>query len=152
MSVFIVVIFSLISAGLYRLGGQGKKSNWLDFARNTKTRDFGVPFIVTLEMLLLGGWYWTYILCFGSLFGSLTTYWKKKGTDAKWYNWYLTGFFYGFSALPFAIQWGHWLGFGIRCLVLAIFTAVLSELIGDDDLEEGFRGFLIGVTVPLLYF
>lgn len=135
-----ILALSFLAGVLYRLGGKYQ----------TKIRDFGVPVIMCVAMLSMGHAHWSLVLCFGSLFGSLTTYWKKKRTDAKWYNWAITGLFYGLSMLPYAIFTGHYLGFAVRSLVLAVLVMVWSLSIGRDWLEEWGRGFLIISTLLLL--
>jgi len=135
-------IVSLFSALAYRLGGQ----------LQTKIRDLGLPAIATVYLLILGlkcSW-WAYLLHFGLLFGALTTYWKKKDQDAKWWNWLLTGLGYSLSALPIAIATNHWFGFAIRTITLTAFATFWSEFIGWDILEEGGRGFFITCSLPLL--
>ncbi len=140
---------SSISAILYRLGGMIQ----------TKIRDFGVPTIATLYLITIASkmsWQhswciWiAFLLHFGMLFGALTTYWKKKGEDARWWNWLLTGLGYSLVALPIALSTGHWIGFAIRCIVLTGFITIWSEFVGNDIFEEGGRGFSIVATLPLL--
>jgi hypothetical protein len=91
-------------------------------------------------------------IAFGLLLGSLTTYFKKKGTDAKWYNWAITGFAYGASAFPIAWNTGRWAGFSIRCVVLSVSTSLWSQWMNNVVWEECGRGALIILTLPLLLF
>jgi hypothetical protein len=149
-NILIWLIASILSAILYRLGGTSAGTKW---------RDLGCPLVVTAYLLTLGlkaslwglfGLVGAYFLAFGLLFGALTTYWKKKGTDAHWWNWAFTGLGYSLSALPLAFITGHWIGFGIRSIVLTILITFWSEKIGWDVLEETGRGFLITATLPLL--
>lgn len=149
MKLILWLLATISSAILYRLGG----------CIQTKIRDFGVPTIATGYLLTLGlkpqFWgFWglagAYLLHFGALFGALTTYWKKKGQPARWYNWLLTGFFYGLSALPIAISTGNWIGFIIRLVSLTVFVTLWSELISIDWIEEGGRGAAIIASLSLL--
>ena len=136
------IIFTFLGALFYRLGGQIQ----------TKARDLGLPAIATVYLLILGlkcPW-WAYLLHFGLLFGALTTYWKKKDQDAKWWNWLLTGLGYSLAAIPIAIGTNHWPGFGIRCIVLTTLITFWSEFIGDVNWEESGRGALIILTLPIL--
>lgn len=149
MSILAVIVLSFYAAVLYRLGGTSAGTKW---------RDLGVPAIMVAAMLALGHWHWTLILCFVALFGALTTYNKwvsyffnrpdKHTVYAE--SWLITGLFYGLSMLPYVIYDGNWIGFGIRASVLALFTCIWSELIGDVNVEEGGRGFAIIATLPLL--
>lgn len=145
------LIVSILAGVLYRMGGAA--------GYNTKVRDLGVPTIVTVYLLTLGlkaslwsfcGLVVAYFIAFGLLFGALTTYWKKKGTNVHWWNWLFTGLGYSLAALPIALYTGHWIGFGIRCAVLTGLIVWWSETQGNVVWEEGGRGFLIIATLPLL--
>jgi hypothetical protein len=149
MKLILLLIASTISGILYRMGGSD--------AYNTKARDIGVATIATITILFLGvidkynfSTILSIIFSFGLLFGSLTTYWKKKGTDAKWWNWAITGAAYSLSAMPIAWATGHWLGFGIRSIVITGLTVLWSELVNNAVIEEFGRGALIVITLPLL--
>jgi len=138
---------SLTSAILYRLGGIGKPFN-------TKYRDFGVPAVGFLSMLIFSPYtspWWVHFLSFGFLFASMTTYWKLGNKDVQWWNWLLTGFFYGVAYLPYCIYNSLWLGFAIRSTVLSVLVCLWSVAISKDWLEEGGRGFAVIVTLPLLF-
>ena len=141
-----VIILALIGGLLYRLGGIGHPYN-------TKYRDFGVPLTALLLLFLLGitAPWWIWLLTFGIMFVSMTTYCKfNNQEDVYWYNWFLTGTLYGISVLPFAFSTGNWLGFTLRTIILAFSTMAWSEVIDEVNLEEGGRGFLFIVTLPLL--
>ena len=137
-----MLTFSLLSALLYRFGGKE--------GYHTTLRDVGVPCVLLLAMRQLGMWHWSLIPSALLLFASLTTYWKKKGTDAMWWNWLLTGLGYSLSLLPYVICTGIWINFLIRTLVLTTLVTLWSELIGDVDIEEGGRGFFVIYTLTLL--
>lgn len=153
------ILFSVLSAIAYRCGGSDKRNKWYDFMLNTKTRDFGVPVCMVLMLTVTGWFHWSLILCFGALFGSLTTYHKYMGylfnrpdkSTVYWESWLMTGFCYGLSMLPYAIATGSYLGFGLRSLLLAAFVCLWCEVIDNDVLEELGRGFAIIATLPLLF-
>lgn len=145
--ILITIVASIISGCLYRWGG----SDW----GNTKIRDLGCPTIAIGLLLYLYPHYdWkillSYFLTFGLYFGSMTTYWKKKGEDARWWNWLLTGLGYSLAFLPFAFASGLWLGFALRCVICSIGIMIWSEKIGWDIAEETGRGFISTITLPLL--
>lgn len=136
---------SIVSGILYRLGGTSAGTKW---------RDCGCPLVFLICLWLLKGlnlgFWWVYLLTFGLMWGSMTTYWKKKGTDAKWWNWTLTGLFYGLSAFPLI-----WIGIhGDLILSRSIFLAItimwLREKTGKDYLEELGSGFLFCASIPIL--
>ena len=85
-----LILMSLLSGVLYRMGGIGKPFN-------TKCRDFGVPAIALITIWLsdiIIAW-WVYLFAFGLMFGSMTTYCKFGQNDVRWWNWLLTGILYG---------------------------------------------------------
>lgn len=150
---FIVLLFSLASAALYRMGGIGKPFN-------TKYRDAGVPVAMVLMLLCFGQWHWSLILCFGALWGALTTYnkWvgyffnRKDKSTVYWESWLVTGLFYALAMLPFVIFHTHsYIGFFLYTILVSSFCCLWSEAIGLDWLEEGGRGFVILAAMPLLF-
>jgi len=143
----VVIIASLISGVLYRMGGAK--------GFNTKFRDLGVPMVGLILMLILYPHYdWktllSYFLFFGLYFGSLTTYWKKKGESAKWYHWLLTGLGYSLAFLPFTFVSGYWLGFVLRCILCSAGIMIWSEKVSNAVWEEFGRGLIATATIPLL--
>jgi hypothetical protein len=127
---------------LYRMGGSG------NYPR--QARLIGVPLLAVILLAVCGGWNWWLLLCIPLMIGAISTYWKKKGSDAKWWNWLLHGLGIAVAMLPYAIATQHYVGFGIRCLVLPLLIMLWSERIGNAVWEEWGRGFLIGITIPLL--
>lgn len=128
---------------------------------NTKARDIGVPCVMLAAMTLLWveqaisthrvpAFLISLAFCFVLHFAAMTTYWKKKGKDAQWWNWALVGLFYGLSMFPFALIFGHWIGFYIRTVAMTVCTMAWSSLIEKDVLEEVGRGFLDVATLPFL--
>jgi len=148
IKILILLTLSIASAILYRLGGSTYGTKW---------RDIGVPCCFTLSVLMLGivhVFNLVSILClcasFGLLLGSCTTYWKKKGTDAKWYNWLITGLAYGLAAFPLFWCGVHWYAILLRTIVLGLAVMGWSEKMDNPIWEECGRGALITLTVPLL--
>ena len=141
MNIIITILAIITGAILYRLGGAE--------GYNTKIRDFGVPTVGIGLLWFLGGWNWWLIFCFGLYFASMTTYWKK-GPDAKWHNWLLTGLGYSLAFLPYTIATGHWVGFTIRTVIVTLGVMIWSELIDNPVWEECGRGAITTCTIPLL--
>ena len=149
MKILLIIFLSILSSILYRLGGSAKKGNWLDILRNTKTRDWGCPLVAFLVMLLFGfhSQWWIHLAAFLIMFGALTTYWDKIfGYD----NFYMHGGMIAFAYLPYAIVQGCWVGFVIRCVVLALFMGIWCKVFSNDITEEVGRGASIVATLPLL--
>ena len=138
----ITAILSIGSAWLYRKGGADNS--------NTKFRDLGIPALMLLQFYLLNAWHDSLWICFFLLFGSLTTYFKKKGSEAKWWNWLIVGLAFSISMLPYAISTHHIIGFIIRSVIVTVFVVLWSEYIDDVEDEEHGRGFIILATMPLL--
>jgi hypothetical protein len=80
----------------------------------------------------------------------LTSYFKRKGTEAKWWNWALVGASVSFALLPYAWFSHHWLGFWLRTLIVTVGVTVWSEKIDNAVVEELGRGTIIGGTIWLL--
>lgn len=149
IKMLIIACLSILSGILYRLGGAAKKGNWLDILRNTKTRDLGCPLVALLGMLVLGfhAIWWIHLIAFLLMFGALTTYWDKIfGYD----NFYMHGGMIALAYLPYAIVRGCWIGFIIRCIVLALFMGIWCKIFSNDIVEEAGRGSSIVATLPLL--
>jgi hypothetical protein len=142
------IIVSAVAGLLYRLGGVGKPYD-------TKFRDMGVPFVGIVLLLIIYPHYSlkyiiAYLLTFGLYFASMTTYWKRKGSDAKWWNWLLTGLGYSLAFLPFAIVSGEYFGFCLRLVLCSVATMIWSEKIDNVVWEEFGRGVICTATLPLL--
>lgn len=139
---YIVLILSILGGVFGRLGG------WEH--GNRLFRTIGVP-SCCCALLLLGGFHWSIIFCFGTILGASTTYFKKKGADAAWWNWVLVGLVEGIAILPFAFETHHWIGFGVRTFICALLVCLWDILIGWDVLEESGRYFIITATIPLIF-
>ena len=129
------VILVIASAILYRMGGAD--------GYNTKWRDFGCPLAAVASALIIGLRHWSLVLSFGALFGTMTTYWKRKGEDAQWYNWLMTGFMYAMAFLPTVWFLSRFEAFVYFTLFLSIATMIWSEAMDDVVWEECGRGVIL---------
>uniref|UniRef100_A0A6H2A501 Uncharacterized protein n=1 Tax=viral metagenome TaxID=1070528 RepID=A0A6H2A501_9ZZZZ len=125
---------------------------------NTKFRDFGIPTVGIIVLLAIGnythssGWnIASYIITFGLMFASQTTYFKKKGAEGKWWNWFLVGLANGVALIPYGIIHGQVWEAIIRTLILAIGITIWSEINDDVVWEEMGRGILIILTLGLFF-
>ena len=148
LAIAFLILMSIIGGVLYRMGGAS--------GFNTKFRDFGIPGVGILVLLVLGnrchvnGWsILNYVLTWGFMFAAQTTYFKKKGKDAKWWNWFLVGLANGLALIPYAWQTGLWMDALLRTVILAIAITIWSEVCGDAVWEEVGRGVLIILTLGL---
>lgn len=144
MSIVWLVLIGWCSGVLYNWGGRGKPFN-------TKYRDFGCPICVMLSIAILGLWHVSALASGVLLFGAMTTYWTPKNQpDVRWWNWFLTGFFYGVALLPFSYFTHCLFGWFCYTITVAIATCIASETISNVVWEERARGFIVVICLPLL--
>ena len=103
---------------------------------NTKWRDFGCPLAAMTSAWIIGLRHWSLLIVLGLLFGTMTTYWKRKGEDAQWYNWLMTGFMYAMAFLPVVWFLARFEAFVYFTAVLSIATMIWSEAMDDVVWEE----------------
>lgn len=168
----IIVISTLILAiagsVAYRCGGSG------NYPRFWRELGQGCMFMLEMISMRLVLWAWEPIL--GTILGfgvcwAESTYFKKTGANAVWWNWLLVGAVFGLVPLPFcALTNSCWIGFGIRMVICPLLTvwwqqslskAVCDDInlvlvpmgkpkIGKDITDEFGRGFINIATLPLL--
>ena len=148
--IWFLLIAAIASSIAYRLGGKQ--------GYNTKIRDLVCPLIALITLWLLAGfkssYWWAYLLTFGLMFGSLTTYWdwmfKNKDSMA------LHGAGIGLAVIPLLwcnVAWYVIIG---RVILLALSFGLINKYVNkwliphSDEIEEYSRGFLIVATLPVL--
>ncbi len=150
IKIIVWILATILGGLLYHLGGTSAGTKW---------RDLGLPTVAVVYLLTLGinykpwGFWWlvgAYLLTFGLFFGALTTYWKKKGTDAHWYNWMFTGLGYSLAFIPVAWVSGNWGGFVLRTIIVTLLTTLWSEKMDNVVWEECGRGAIAIGTLPFL--
>ena len=164
----IPIILTPITAGvsgiLYRLGGASREDSrkefpWVPewFRNMPKKRDAGCGIMAGLTAWAwLGGTpWWAWFFSAGVLWGALSTYWDWMFNDTD--NYYMHGFMCGLAYFLYAIASGMWVGFGVRCIALAILMGLWSHTIckvfkgkSRAVAEEVGRGALIILTLPLM--
>ncbi len=152
------IVFFLLAGMVYRMGGSGNYSRW--------TREVGVGVLLILELLLLRLFNWGCLGILGTVWIE-STYFKKKGSDAEWWNWLLVGLSFSVAILPwFVWSWivnhkpVHWIGYLVRITVCTGLTLLWQEQlsalfskwldIGKDITDEFGRGAIQIITLPLL--
>ena len=159
MTILYLLLLSVVCGCLYRMGGCGpadlqKEWGWVPgFIRNfPKKRDVGCG-VVTLGATLLimpaltGWWIMMYLLAFGLLWASLSTYWDKLfGYDNHWFH----GFMIGISvlAVSYANPWVTLIYAG----TLAVLMGAWSLLLGNATWEEAGRGFFMPIALAVYLF
>lgn len=145
----VAIIIAAIVSTLYRIGGSANGVRW--------ARPVGVGLGILFTLWILFGFHWTIILSAGASAGLSTTYFgfinplfKLNKVDKYWFNWFFVGLALSLALLPWAWATNHWIGFGLRTLVLTSSIVMWSEMVGNAVAEELGRGFLIIATLFLL--
>jgi len=142
-----ILLATITSATLYRLGGSAKNGSWYDILKNTKTRDLGCPLIaMTIMSFYIFAPLWIHAVSFLLCFGALTTYWDRI---FKHDNFYMHGLMIGLAYIPY-VMCIHWYMIVFRAIIMAIFMGIWCELFKNDVVEETGRGSIIALTLPLL--
>ena len=141
-----LLVFSIIGAILYRMGGAS--------GYDTKFRDIGIPTLVVLYLSLfvrdsisVVPFILSMLFTFGLVFASQTTYFKKKGEPARWWNWVLVGLANGIALVPFVLVSHSYFSLCVRTLMCVVFITYWSVKVDDAVKEELGRGFIIIATL-----
>lgn len=157
MTIIYLVLLSIISAILYRLGGsskadQDKEFPWIPtwFKNIPKKRDVMANIVKLFGVFLMGitAPIWAWFVAWGLLWASLSSYWDWMfGYD----NHYMHGFMCGFSLLPLVI-FGNLalIPFLIQSVVLGLVMGLWSKYNGNATKEELGRGFFLTISNILL--
>ena len=139
------LVLAVASAILYRMGGAA--------GYNTKWRDLGCPLVAVASASVIGLGHWSLVITFVLLFGAMTTYWKRKGQDARWFHWWTTGLIYAVAFLPVAYYLDRVEAFVFFTLFVSMATAIWSALIRNVVWEECGRGaiLIIGQAAFLVF-
>lgn len=139
------VILALFSGLLYRLGGIGKPYP-------TKLRDCGCAACLVaclwlwgIKLTLLSG-----LLTFCLSWAALSSYWKGKATDMKWWNWALHGLGCGLAALPLVLTNIPLVNILCRVTFCAVTMTAVSEVSDSVWYEEFWRGFIVTASAVFL--
>jgi len=158
--IVVTVIATILCAISYRAGGMSKeeakiKLPWVPlFLVKGRTRDIVCVLVVMLWVYLFLPQVKGILYLYSSIlmFFAMTTYWDRwppnKGRD----NFFMHGLFIGLSLLPIAYGSGMWAEVIIRAVVLGFLMRVWCSVFSNVDMEEYFRGGIIGATLPLLLF
>ena len=147
MIIVLIVMLSVLTGYLYRLGGSNVNTR-PSFLR-WKPRDVLCNLVSLLAVYLVGirGEWWAWVLVFGITWGALSSYHDYiSGKD----NFWLHGFFIGLALFPLVI-WGtlSWQLLLFRAFVLAIFMGVWCLLWGWDLAEEWGRGASLPLSLAI---
>ena len=112
-------------------------------------RELGTGLTLVGCITLWWGWSFWYIPIIGLAFIE-STYFKTKGSDAKWYNWLMCGILYALIPLPAVIVHHLWIGFAIRSAVLIPVITLWRTFQGNVQWSESGVGVWQIITLPLL--
>ena len=145
-----VLGLSVLAGLLYRAGGSSIFPSWV--------RDWGVSPVFALVLVILGLIHgilaWVCLaIAIGLMGAALSTYHyflpKPANYNGFWYA--LHGLAIGLAAFPIALVTHHWLGYGLRVLVLPIFMGIWYGTMKKNDFWHEFgRGFICVASAPLL--
>ena len=135
---------SIACAIAYHIAGKGG-FKWAKLIRRLGCSLLALCLFLALKGFTLGFW-WAYGLFIILNYGALSTYHDYIGYDCFW----LTGLFYGLSALPLVWCGVHLLNILIRSIFLAISIGWIRSKSGKTFTEEFWSGFLYCASVPIL--
>ncbi len=135
------IAFAAFCGWAWRFGGSKNGIRWV---REAAT---GLTLILTLTIWY--GWSFWYIPIMALSFIE-STYFKSKGSDAKWYNWLACGALYALIPLPAVIVKGLWIGFICRSALLIPVITLWRTFQGDVDWSEAGVGVWQIITLPML--
>ena len=146
MKILITFIACCLSGIFYRFGGMDKPfRSWM--------RDWICPAFSLIVLFCWwrpahwSGYLWSipfYALCGGALstYWDFINKWFGQSDDKRWYNWFLHGFFVGFSAFVFIFAGLPWWSVVISSVLSGIFMMVISVVWSNVWIEEIGRGII----------
>ena len=135
------IILAAFCGWCWRFGGSSNGIRWV--------REAGTGLTLILCITLWWGWSYWYVLIFGASWIE-STYFKSKGSDAKWYNWALCGLLYALIPLPAIIVHGLWVGFAWRTIILVPIITLWRTFQGNVQWSESGVGVWQIITLPIL--
>lgn len=139
------ILMCLGFLGCIVLAAWGYRDGGSDHGIGRWVREIAVGIAEILALLILFGWNWWSLLIMGTVW-LMTTYFKKKGAEAKWWNWMLVGCVFAIIPLPQAIALAVagtpiWHGFLWRSAFIIPFTTIFCTFFGGNvQWSEGMRG------------
>ena len=160
-----LIILSIVSGVLGRLGGRAKDGSWYDCLSHSWARDWVCPLIALISLWLMIGvvlsYWWTYLLIYGLTVSFLTTYWDWLFKED---NLLFSGFAVGLALVPAEkLNISIWLIL-IRAILLAVIWGCLNKYLPSagidgkkrillwrrDIFEEFWRYFFLTYTLLLV--
>ncbi len=149
MQVIVILLLAVISGILYRLGGRGKKGDWLDPVSYKVTRRAGIPVVYLISLLIarmpLSADMFLSAILLGFALSTYHDWLSPDGVNEDFFCFFVTGLCYGLSAIPL-----YWQGVTINVLIirtLALSFGTMATLEWKDTWSEWTRGFLVIATL-----
>lgn len=145
--ILLTIVLTALAGWGYRFGGSSHGLRWV--------REVVCGICIFLDLTALFGFNWLGLLIMGTVWIE-TTYFKKKGTDAKPFNWFLVGLSYSIVPLPYVVgayffsHHNYFKGFLIRSAIVTLFTTLWRTFQGDANKQEIGCGCIQIITLPLL--
>lgn len=150
MNIIGIVLLSVISGIIGRMGGAGKPyKSWI--------RDWLCPLQTILALWILTGidikHWWLYLIVYGLMGGALSTYWDSV---FKFDNLWISGFAVGLTLLPLRVDFVLVI---TRAIVLAVIWGCLNKYLPKkvllwrrDVVEEFLRYFVLPLTILIFLY
>lgn len=161
MVILYIILLSLLTGFLGRLGGRARDGHWYDAVSCTATRDFGVSFLTVVAMIFLYGfhlyfWY-VYLIIFGLSYAAFTTYWDFLGDERG--NFWVSGFVVGMALFGIVIINIHYLlAIFVRAIILSLIWGCLHKYLPKKVIkwdravaEEYLRYFTVIATLLIKF-
>lgn len=141
LKVIATVFIAAFCGWAWRFGGSKNGIRWV--------REAATGASLILALTTWYGWSIWYIPIMGFAFIE-STYFKSKGSDARWYNWMFCGMLYAVIPLPAVIVSHLWVGFVVRSIVLIPVITLWRTFQGNVQWSEAGVGVWQIITLPLL--
>lgn len=153
-----LILLSILSGILGRLGGRAKDGHWYDKISNTKVRDIGCALVLMTALFYLYGFnriYWIrYLVVFLLHFGLLTTYWDVL---FNFDNCFWSGLVIGLAILPLNLFIKNPMIIILRGIILGLIWGTLNVYLPEkfiiwrkDIAEEFLRYTLMILTLKII--
>ena len=149
-----LLALSVACAIFYRIGGASqadreKEFPWLPF-KPWKSRDVWSNACVIASLYIVGisAPWWAVFLSFGLMWGALSTYWDFAFNDVD--NHYAHGAGIGIALAP-VMFFDEPLALAVRVIAVAACMGIYSGIVGNATWEELGRGFIMPITLGLVW-
>jgi hypothetical protein len=143
LKIILTIALAALAGWAFRWGGSANAhARW--------ARMLGMEISALAGLIVWFGWS-GWLIPITALAWTESTYFKKRGQDATWWNWLLCGIQYALIPLPLVfLHMITWQGFLTRSIVLVPLITIWRTLMTDVDWSESGAGAFQILTLPLL--